>query len=63
MCMCGYSESYKKCLTYAFVENVVTHAAYRKKGYTTDCLNYAKKIVDKCNCYRCCLQVQRKRVH
>lgn len=26
---------------YAFVENVVTHADYRKKGYATDCLNYA----------------------
>lgn len=37
---------------YAFVENVVTHADYRKKGYATDCLNYAKKIAEKCNCYK-----------
>ena len=29
---------------YAFVENVVTHEAYRKKGYATACLNYAKQI-------------------
>lgn len=29
---------------YALVENVVTHADYRKKGYATDCLNYAKHI-------------------
>ncbi|MBO7157650.1 MAG: GNAT family N-acetyltransferase, partial [Clostridia bacterium] len=26
---------------YAFVENVVTHAAYRGKGYATECLQYA----------------------
>lgn len=26
---------------YAFVENVVTHEAYRGKGYATECLNYA----------------------
>lgn len=37
---------------YAFVENVVTHADYRKKGYATDCLNYAKKIAEECNCYK-----------
>ena len=29
---------------YAFVENVVTHGEYRKKGYATDCLNFAKQI-------------------
>lgn len=28
---------------YAFVENVVTHGEYRKKGYATACLNFAKK--------------------
>ena len=31
---------------YAFVENVVTHGEYRKKGYATDCLNFAKKIAE-----------------
>ena len=29
---------------YAFVENVVTHADYRKKGYAHECLDYAKQI-------------------
>ena len=29
---------------YAFVENVVTHADYRGKGYATACLNYAREL-------------------
>lgn len=37
---------------YAFIENVVTHSDYRKKGYATDCLNYAKKIAENTNCYK-----------
>lgn len=37
---------------YAFVENVVTHADYRGKGYATECLNYAKAIAEKENCYK-----------
>ena len=37
---------------YAFVENVVTHAEYRKKGYATDCLNFAKKIAEENHCYK-----------
>ena len=37
---------------YAFVENVVTHGKYRKKGYATDCLNFAKKIAVKNHCYK-----------
>ncbi len=37
---------------YAFIENVVTHADYRGKGYATKCLNYAKKIAVKNNCYK-----------
>lgn len=37
---------------YAFVENVVTHADYRGKGYATECLNYAKEIAEKANCYK-----------
>lgn len=38
--------------SYAFVENVVTHAEYRGKGYATECLNYAKDIAEKTNCYK-----------
>lgn len=37
---------------YAFVENVVTHEDYRKKGYATACLNYAKRIAIETNCYK-----------
>ena len=37
---------------YAFVENVVTHKEYRKKGYATACLNYAKLIAEENNCYK-----------
>ena len=37
---------------YAFVENVVTHGKYRKKGYATACLNYAKRIAEEKNCYK-----------
>lgn len=37
---------------YAFVENVVTHEAYRGKGYATECLSYAKQLAEKRNCYK-----------
>jgi len=37
---------------YAFVENVVTHADYRGKGYATLCLDYARKIAQENNCYK-----------
>ena len=37
---------------YAFVENVVTHADYRKKGYATACLDFAKRIAEEKNCYK-----------
>lgn len=37
---------------YAFIENVVTHGDYRKKGYATDCLNFARKIAEENNCYK-----------
>ncbi len=38
--------------SYAFIENVVTHADYRKKGYASACLNFAKEIAVKNNCYK-----------
>lgn len=37
---------------YAFIENVVTEAGYRNKGFATACLDYAKKLSQKENCYK-----------
>lgn len=37
---------------YAFVENVVTDETYRGKGLATKCLNFAKQIAIKENCYK-----------
>ena len=37
---------------YVFIENVVTHEAYRGKGYASECLNYAKQIAERENCYK-----------
>ena len=37
---------------YAFVENVVTHADYRGKGYARECLDYAKSLAEQENCYK-----------
>lgn len=46
---------------YAFVENVVTNESYRGKGYATECLNYAKEIALKDNCYKMMLLTGSKR--
>jgi len=37
---------------YAFIENVVTHELYRRKGYARECLDYAREIAEKENCYK-----------
>ena len=37
---------------YAFIENVVTHEGYRGNGYAGECLDYAKRIAEKENCYK-----------
>lgn len=37
---------------YAFIENVVTHAEHRGKGYATACLDYAKTLAVKAGCYK-----------
>ncbi len=45
---------------YAWVENVVTHADYRGKGLATKCLDYAKGLAQKENCYRLVLMTGSK---
>lgn len=37
---------------YAFIENVVTHEAYRDRGYATECLNFAREIARQEGCYK-----------
>lgn len=37
---------------YAFVENVVTHASHRGKEYASQCLDFAKAIAERENCYK-----------
>ena len=37
---------------YALIENVITDKNYRKKGYATACLNFAKEIAGRENCYK-----------
>ena len=37
---------------YALVENVITEKNYRKRGYATACLNFAKEIAQRENCYK-----------
>lgn len=40
---------------YARLENVVTHSDHRKKGLATACLNFAKELAIKANCYNIAL--------
>lgn len=37
---------------YAFIENVVTHTDYRRRGLAQECLNFAREIALKENCYK-----------
>ncbi len=37
---------------YAIIENVITDKNYRKKGYATACLDFAKEIAKQENCYK-----------
>lgn len=45
---------------YALIENVVTHTEYRGKGYATACLNYAKELAVKADCYKMMLLTSAK---
>ncbi len=37
---------------YAFIENVITDENCRKRGLATKCLNFAKEVARKENCYK-----------
>jgi GNAT superfamily N-acetyltransferase len=45
---------------YALIENVVTHEAYRKRGLATQCLNYARELAKRENCYKLMLMTGSK---
>ena len=46
---------------YALIENVITDELYRKKGFATACLEYAKSIAQKEGCYKIMLMTGSKK--
>lgn len=46
---------------YAFVENVITDEAYRGKGLATACLDYARELARRHQCYKLMLLTGSKR--
>ena len=53
------------CLTrdqrpYGVIENVITDETHRNKGYATACLNYAREIAKRDNCYKLMLMTGSK---
>ena len=52
-CVCVIVPNLTPCQRpYALVENVVTDEQYRGRGLATGCLNYAREIGKKENCYK-----------
>ena len=47
---------------YAFIENVITDERFRKRGLATQCLNFAKEIALKENCYKMMLLTGSKEI-
>ena len=45
---------------YALVENVVTDAAYRKRGFATACLHHARELAVRQRCYKIMLMTGSK---
>lgn len=37
---------------YAFIENVVTHTTFRRRGLASECLSYANEIARRHDCYK-----------
>lgn len=37
---------------YAFIENVVTHSGFRERGLASECLDFARELARKRNCYK-----------
>jgi GNAT superfamily N-acetyltransferase len=48
------------CRPYGLVENVVTHRAFRNKGYGSQVVKYALKLAWRENCYKVMLLTGRK---
>ena len=47
---------------YGLVENVVTDVTHRKQGLANACLDYAKELAEKEQCYKLMLMTGRKRL-